>query len=242
MAGFFICGTDTDVGKTVATVLLGQALIDNGLAVDFYKPVQSGGQFIDGQLVAPDVELYKIALAEEEKRYTYLFKKPSSPHYAALFEGKSIDVSELVRQVKRRASSTKYLLAEGAGGLYVPLNNEGSCVIDLVQASGLSTIIVARTGVGTINHTLLTVEALRNRGILIEGIIFSSTEKIEKEIEEDNIEMVKKLTNLSVIGTINYTKNLEVKLRDQRFRSSIVSTWKIENLKESDENASRTDR
>ena len=54
--------------------------------------------------------------------------------------------------------------------------------------------------------------------------------------------MVKKLTNLSVIGTINYTKNLEVKLRDQRFRSSIVSTWKIENLKESDENASRTDR
>ena len=77
MAGFFICGTDTDVGKTVATVLLGQALIDNGLAVDFYKPVQSGGQFIDGQLVAPDVELYKIALAEEEKRYTYLFKNQS---------------------------------------------------------------------------------------------------------------------------------------------------------------------
>ena len=240
MAGFFICGTDTDVGKTMATVLLGQALINNGLAVDFYKPVQSGGQFIDGQLVAPDVEWYKTVLAEEEKRYTYLFKKPSSPHYAASIEGKSIDVSELVRQLKRRSFGSKYLLAEGAGGLYVPLNNDGSCVIDLLQASGLPTIIVARTGVGTINHTVLTVAALRSRGILIAGIIFSSTEKIEKEIEVDNIEMVKKLTNLPIIGTIPYTENFEEKLRDQRFRSSIVSTWKIKNLKESDENASRT--
>ncbi|MDS9472840.1 dethiobiotin synthase [Sporosarcina pasteurii] len=241
MAGFFICGTDTDVGKTVATVLLGQALIDNGLTIDFYKPVQSGGESIDGQLIAPDVERYKAVLeTETEKRYTYLFEKPSSPHYAAAIEGKSIDVVELERQLKRRASSTKHLLVEGAGGLYVPLNNEGYCVLDLIQAGQLPAVIVARTGVGTINHTILTIEALRSRGITIAGIVFSNTNNDEKAIKEDNIKMIKKLTNLPIIGTIPFTEHMEEKLLDQSFRSSIVSKWNIESLKEGDKYANST--
>ncbi|AOV06199.1 dethiobiotin synthase [Sporosarcina ureilytica] len=241
MAGFFICGTDTDAGKTVTTVLLGQALIDNGITIDFFKPVQSGGEYIDGQLIAPDVEQYKAVLAQEgEKRYTYLFKKPSSPHYAAAIEGKSIDVGELERQLKRRASSPKHLLVEGAGGLYVPLNNEGYCVLDLMQAGELPAIIVARTGVGTINHTILTVEALRNRDISIAGIVFSNTNNDEKAIEEDNIRMIKKITCLPVIGTIPYIENIEDNLLNQQFRSSIVRTWDVENLKVGDKRANST--
>lgn len=233
MAGFFICGTDTDVGKTVATVLVGQALIDDGLPIDFYKPVQSGAQLIDQQLVAPDVELYKKVLAEgDKKRYTYLFKKSSSPHFAASFESKSIDVSELVKQLNLRSSGASYLLAEGAGGLYVPLTNDGVFLIDLIKESGLPAIIVARTGVGTINHTMLTVEVLRNRGIQIKGIIFSSTKKIDKEIEVDNIGMIEKLTKLPIIGTIPYIENIESKLGDKVFRSTIVNGWKIDKLKE----------
>jgi len=177
--------------------------------------------------------LYKKVLAGDgEERYTYLFKKPVSPHLAASCEGKSIDVSELVKQLRLRSSGSNYLLAEGAGGLYVPLNNKGSCVIDIIAGSELPAIIVARTGVGTINHTTLTAEVLRNRGIPIGGIIFSSTDKIEKEIEEDNIKMVEKLTHLPVIGWIPYTECIENRLEDKNFRSSIVKAWKIDKLRE----------
>lgn len=242
MSGLFICGTDTDAGKTVATVLLGQALLDVGVSVDFYKPVQSGGQWVNGKLVAPDVEWYKAVLPTKEKRYTYLFETPSSPHYAAAIEGTSIDINKLTDYLKRTSSNIDCLLAEGAGGLYVPLDDQGICMIDLIENSDYPAIVVARTGVGTINHTLLTVEALRNRHIPIGGLIFSNTEPVNEEIEADNIAMITKLTNLPTIGTIPYIENLEEKLHHQHFRTSIVQTWKIEHLKEMARYANSTGR
>lgn len=232
MRGLFICGTDTDAGKTVATVLLGRALLDAGIAIDFYKPVQSGGQWVDGKLIAPDVELYKTVLPTTETRYSYLFETPSSPHYAAALEETAIDSETLTTYLTSPPPGIDLLLAEGAGGLYVPLDAQGTCIIDLIEKSYYPAIIVARTGVGTINHTLLTVEALRNRGIPIEGLIFSNTTPVNEDIVADNLAMISKLTNLPTIGTIPYIENIEEKLHDQNVRTSIVHTWKIEHLKE----------
>ncbi|WP_100330341.1 dethiobiotin synthase [Bacillus xiapuensis] len=233
MSGFFITGTDTDAGKTIATLLLTHALLEKGVKVRPYKPVQSGAEERDGKLVAPDAELYKLLPAlHNEELSSYLYKKASSPHLAAEKEGREIPVDRILEEINERANGEQWLLVEGAGGLYVPLNRRGYCMIDLMEALKFPVVVAARASLGTINHAMLTAESLKNRGLRIAGFILSSTVPEDEEIEKDSRSMIEQLSGLPVIGKIPYVENISARLTDEVFRSAIVRGWKIGRLQE----------
>ena len=161
--GFFITGTDTDVGKTVASAWA--VLHLNGA---YYKPVQSG---IDDGM--SDNETVRALTDLDDQSFfpsDYNLGAPLSPHEAARLESVRIDMTAL-----RLPSSTRPLIVEGAGGVLVPLN-ENALMVDLMARFALPLIVVARSGLGTINHTLLTLEALRGRGLAVAGVIMNGGE------------------------------------------------------------------
>lgn len=153
--GYFVTGTDTGVGKTVVS-----AVLCAGLRAGYWKPVQTGT--IEGC----DSEFLKY-YSPEIFPEAYKFLAPLSPHAAAGLEGVSITCERVMANCPSLSHS---LIVEGAGGVLVPLN-EHQFMIDLIQATGLPTIVVTRSELGTINHTLLTLHALRQRKISIAGIV-----------------------------------------------------------------------
>lgn len=162
MRGFFVTGTDTDVGKTVVSAWL-LAHLD----ACYWKPVQAGTEpETDTQTVRRLAELPEDRIVPE----AYVLKEPMSPHEAARREGISIDMAKLVGP-----QDDRLLIVEGAGGLLVPLN-ETDYVIDLIEDLNLPVVLVARSSLGTINHTLLSLEALRRRGLVVAGVVINGPE------------------------------------------------------------------
>lgn len=162
----FITGISTDVGKTIAS-----AIIVEALEADYWKPIQAG------DLDNSDSHKIKSLISNCQTTIhpnSYRLHTPASPHLAAELDGITIDLNQIVEPVLK-----EHLVIEGAGGVLVPLNNEG-CVIDLIQ-DDYKVVVVSRHYLGSINHTLLTIEALKNRNIAIAGIIFSGTENKASE-------------------------------------------------------------
>lgn len=157
MRGVFVTGTDTDVGKTLVSAWLVQAW-----GADYWKPVQTGAADVtDYGTVArlvPDATIHPPA---------YVFQAPLSPHEAARRERARIDVSALVPP-----QTSNRLVVEGAGGVMVPLN-EVALTVDFMERLGLPALVVARSSLGTINHTLMTLEVLRRRRIPILGVVMN---------------------------------------------------------------------
>jgi malonyl-CoA O-methyltransferase len=159
MRGVFVTGTDTDVGKTVVSAWLVRAL-----DADYWKPVQAG---LDGETDS-DVVLRLAGLAPARIHASaYRLEAPLSPHEAARREGVRIDLSRF-----ELPASPRPIVVEGAGGLLVPLNDR-ALIADLIARLGLPAVLVARSTLGTINHTLLSLEALRARRIPCLGVVIN---------------------------------------------------------------------
>jgi dethiobiotin synthetase len=157
----FITGISTDVGKTIASAILVEAL-----QADYWKPIQAG------DLDNSDSHKIKLYLSNKKTVIhpnSYALNTPVSPHYAAERDGITIDIKHIIEP-----KTDNHLVIEGAGGVYVPLNDT-DCVIDLIKED-YKVVVVSRHYLGSINHTLLTIEALKNRKISIAGIIFSGDE------------------------------------------------------------------
>ncbi len=166
MLRFVITGTDTDVGKTVFAAGLAAHL-----GARYWKPVQAGlAGATDSELVAQLVDGRATILPE-----AYRLATPCSPHEAARIDCVTIDPARLTLP-----DGDEALVVEGAGGALVPLSND-LLIADLFARWGLPVVVVARTALGTINHSLLTIEALRARGIAIVGIAFSGDENAHSE-------------------------------------------------------------
>ena len=155
-----VCGTDTDVGKTVVSALLVQ-----GLNAVYWKPVQSGLE--NGGDRERVVELIDLP-SDRWIAETYAFQAAVSPHWAAELENRRLDPTQLTLP----ATGTRPLVVETAGGLHVPLTRSWQ-QIDQLQKWMLPVVLVARSGLGTLNHTLLSLEALRNRKIPVVGLILN---------------------------------------------------------------------
>ena len=179
----FITGIGTDVGKTIAA-----AIVTQSLEADYWKPIQAGD--------LEDSDSHKI------KKYlsntttiihpnSYAFTTPASPHLAAELDGVVVDV----KQVTEPLTNNSHLVIEGAGGVFVPLNDDGT-IADLIKPD-YKVIVVSRHYLGSINHTLLTIEALRHRDITIAGIIFNGDENAASET------IILKKTGLIMIGRID---------------------------------------
>lgn len=157
----FITGIGTDVGKTIASAIVVQAL-----KADYWKPIQAG------DLDNSDSHKVKSLVANAQSQFhenSYQLNTPASPHWAAQLDGITIDLKKITEPKTRNN-----LVVEGAGGILVPLN-DNDCVVDLIQKD-YKVIVVSRHYLGSINHTLLTIEALQNRKITVVGIIFSGDE------------------------------------------------------------------
>ena len=178
----FITGIGTDVGKTITS-----AIITQSLEADYWKPIQAGDlDNSDSHKIQRYISNTKTVIFEN----SYKLKTPASPHLAAELDGITIDFKNITEPI-----TNNHLIIEGAGGILVPLNNE-DCIIDLIK-SDYKIIVVSRHYLGSINHTLLTFEALKSRNLSVAGIIFSGDENKATE------EIILNKTKAKVIGRID---------------------------------------
>ena len=166
----WVLGTDTNVGKTVTSAVILERYVDAG-PIAYWKPISTGGDDDRDRTTLSQWVDSRITILEE----SYLFEPPVSPHLAARLANTQIDpervLSDLVRHAM--ADQDRILLIEAAGGVLVPITNDGFLTVRLVQESTLPAVVVARSALGTINHTLLTLEALRARQIEIAGVVIN---------------------------------------------------------------------
>ncbi len=200
MRGLFVTATDTEVGKSVVAAALVAALAARGTPVGTFKPVVTGlddapepGKPHDHELLARCAEMAPAEVAP------YRFGPAVSPHLAAEMAGVSIDPSMLA-EVARRDGGQRTLIAEGVGGLLVPLTVSGFLVLDLVVELGLPLVVVARPGLGTINHTLLTLQVARERGVHVRGVVMTPWPQEPNTMERSNRATIEVLGDVPVAG------------------------------------------
>jgi len=173
--GIFITGTDTGVGKTIVTATLARLLRMRGVKVGVMKPVTSGCREEEGALLSDDALLLCRAAAVpcDSDVAPYLLREPLAPAEAAKRDGVRIEFDRIRESFERLTDEYDFLLVEGAGGLMVPLAG-GLLVADLVRELDLPLLVVARPGLGTINHTVLTCFSARQMGIPLSGVIVNN--------------------------------------------------------------------
>ena len=182
MKRIFVTGIGTDVGKTVVSAVLVEAL-----KADYWKPVQTGNFFSN------DTREVKRIVSNTKSKFhpeSYLLKQPMSPHAAAELEGVEIQMDQL-----QLPKTNNHLIIEGAGGLMVPLNRK-YFMIDLIQQFDAEVILVVKNYLGSINHTILSIDALKHRGIKILGII------IKEEPHELSESIILQYSGLKLLGRI----------------------------------------
>lgn len=201
----FITGIGTDVGKTITS-----AIITQSLEADYWKPVQAGDlDNSDSHKIQRYISNDKTVIHEN----SYKLNTPASPHLAAEIDGITIDLKKIIEP-----KTKNHLVIEAAGGILVPLNNEDS-IIDLIKED-YKVMVVSRHYLGSINHTLLTLEALNSRNIKVAGIIFSGDENKASE------GIILKKTNAKFIGRIEnepYFDQNVIQYYADEFRENLVS-------------------
>ena len=200
----FITGIGTDVGKTITSAIVTQAL-----EADYWKPVQAGDlDNSDSHKIQRYICNEKTIIHEN----SYKLNTPASPHLAAAIDGITIDLKKIVEP-----KTKNHLVIEGAGGLLVPLNDNDT-IIDLIK-SDYKIILVSRHYLGSINHTLLSFEALKSRNLKVAGIIFSGDENRATE------EIILKNTGATFIGRIDNEPYFDInvtKYYADKFRKNLL--------------------
>jgi dethiobiotin synthetase len=197
LRGLFVTGTDTGVGKSVLAASVCAALAARGERVAAFKPVVTGLDDEPGEFGHDHELLAAAANAEQapEDVAPYRFGPPLSPHLAAELAGERIEPARLLEA----ARAHEPLVCEGVGGLMVPITT-GYLVRDLAVDIALPVVVAARTGLGTINHTLLTVEAARTAGLRVAGVVMTLWPEEPAEIERSNRETIERLSRVPVSG------------------------------------------
>ena len=201
----FITGIGTDVGKTIAS-----AIVVEALEADYWKPIQAG------DLDHSDSHKVKALVANNKSVFHsngYALNTPASPHLAAQLDGITIELKQI-----KEPKTKNHLVIEGAGGILVPLNDE-QCIIDLIQKD-YKVIVVSRHYLGSINHTLLTIEALKNRKIALAGIIFSGDENKATE------SIILNKTGVKCLGRIDnepYFDSNVIQYYADKFRENVLN-------------------
>ena len=201
----FVTGIGTDVGKTIAS-----SIITESLQADYWKPIQAGDlDNSDSHKIQRYISNDKMVIHPN----SYKLNTPASPHLAAEIDNIAIDLANIIAP-----ETENHLVIEGAGGLFVPLNNHDT-IIDLIQPD-YKVIVVSRHYLGSINHTLLTIEAFQNREIKVAGIIFSGEENKATE------SIILSKTGIKFIGRIEqepyFDQNVIKDYADQ-FRENLLS-------------------
>lgn len=199
LRGIFVTGTGTGVGKSIVSAAICAALADRGETVAAFKPVITGLDERAGEWPLDDELLARHASAGQtrEEISPHRFGPPVSPHLAAEMAGEQIEPLALARAARERAEKADALVCEGIGGLMVPLAG-GFLVRDLAVELDLPVVIAAQTGLGTINHTLLTIEAANAAGLNVTGVVLTPWPAEPDELVRNNRETIERLGNVPV--------------------------------------------
>jgi dethiobiotin synthetase len=200
--GIFVTGTDTGIGKTVVTSAIVAALRAEGLNAGVWKPVQSGALLGSGVTDAERILSMTGIMERPEAVAPFTFEAPLTPMLAAKQAGVTLTLEEVMAAGIPLAERYEALIIEGAGGLAVPLTDH-ALMLDFIQELRIPVLIVARSGLGTINHTLLTASLLRHRDVPIVGVVINDGEY--NELSDDpsiatNAELIERYGNLQVLG------------------------------------------
>ncbi|MGN0908458.1 MAG: dethiobiotin synthase [Succinivibrio sp.] len=204
MKSLFVTGTGTDVGKTRACAAIARYFTRKGLSFAYYKAAASGTL----DLAKSDPGRVKAAASlpqPDETLCSYLYAHPLSPHLAARTEGGPFpDLGVIEKAWRSLGRDYEYVLTEGAGGIVCPLLHEGGrrlFYIDVLKRFGIGALIVADAGLGTINHTVLTHEYLKARGVEVKGVILNRWNGSDP-MHRDNEAMIREMTGLATVARI----------------------------------------
>lgn len=215
--GFFVTGTDTGVGKTIITAALIKAAHILGFKACGMKPIETGCKRVENSegnnsLIPTDGTFLReiTGTGESIDLITPIrFENPLAPLPASEIEDKPIDLDKIKTAYKELSNRYDVVIVEGIGGLLVPIKR-GHFVIDLAKDFGLPIIVVSKPGLGTINHTMLTVNYAINKGLDVAGIIINYNRTSEGTLAENtNPEIIRRLSPVPVIGIFPYLKELE---------------------------------
>lgn len=216
--GYFITGTDTGVGKTIVTAAILRSFIKKGLKVGAMKAIETGCLNKDGILLPTD-GMFLRDMAEMSDSIDLItplrFENPLSPFVAAKLENSEVEIDRVFKAFDALRKKYDFIVVEGVGGLMVPLRKEEKkkatfyFVRDLIKELGLSAIIITKPTLGTLNHTILTIEALKSKKIPIKGYIINFSEPAKNDIaEKTNPEALRELLDISFLGIMPYLSDL----------------------------------
>ncbi len=224
MRGLFITGTDTGVGKTVLAGAIVSALVASGVRVRALKPVITGLDEPSGADWPPDHQLLATASRTRLEQVTLARFGPAvSPHLAAELEERPVDVERLEAGIRKAAEGAELVIVEGVGGLLVPLSASGD-VRGLAGALGLPLVIAARPGLGTINHTLLTLEAARVAALKVAGVVLTPWPDEADVIERSNRDTIASRGEVDV-AVLPRIESADPELLARAGRSLPVERW-----------------
>jgi len=205
--GIFITGTDTGIGKTYVAAGIAEALRQSMLDVGVMKPIETGCLKRAEKLIPGDaLRLIRAADVHDDLNLVnpYRFSKPLAPSVAAGFEHKKIVIKRIMKAYWTLSRRHDFMIVEGAGGIMVPLTQKAT-YLDLAQVMQLPVLIVARPGLGTINHTLLTISALRARKIPITGVAINYAQDWKRELaEKTSPTSIEKISGVRILDTISH--------------------------------------
>ena len=214
--GFFITGTDTGVGKTFFC-----SILMSKYNFDYWKPVQTG-KFIEN-----DTLYIKENSGVKKNRFhkpIYTFKKPLWPHLESSYERISINIKRI-----KKPKSNKPLIIEGAGGILVPLNKK-DLIIDLIKKFKLPVIVVSKSILGTINHTLMTLEILKKNKIKVFGVVLNNIKNKKEGIDNaKSIEAFGKIKVIAQISSINRITKKKIEILSKKEFINVFKIWIIQN-------------
>ena len=211
MNGFFITGTDTDVGKTVVTACLTTLFKSQGIDVGVMKPIETGVDPACNSSANSDAKFLMEVSGNTDSAdevCPYRFKTPASPYQAAQIAERAIQPATIIENFKLLQSHHNLMLIEGIGGLLVPITNRYN-VANLALEMGLPLIIVSRLRLGTLNHTLLTINAARQHGLKIKGVILNQKESNTLDsVEKQQSTLIKELSDIPILGICPFIKDI----------------------------------
>jgi dethiobiotin synthetase len=207
--GIFITGTDTEVGKTLIAAGLVVALQDQGIDVGVMKPLESGALCFESAPIPRDAfYLKEIAGVQDDLELInpYCFRPPLAPGAAAEQEGVEVDLQRIKGAYEALKGRHQFMVVEGAGGLLVPIA-KGTLLPELIKILDLPLLLVARSSLGTINHTLLTLAYCQQEGLEVMGTVINKSTLDADPAEEGNPRYITQFGRTSVWGTFPYLKD-----------------------------------
>ena len=215
MHGIFITGTDTGIGKTIVTAAIVSILRRAGIDAAPMKPVQTGCLGSLDRLASPDLDFCLAAArmspsaSERALMCPYRFKDACSPHLAAARAHTKLRLPDMRKALLALSRMHRFMVVEGAGGIMAPVSGKKT-MLDLMQTYSLPVVLVARSGLGTINHVLLSLHRIREAGLEVAGVVMNRTQPDTPQwIEKDNRATIERLGKTRILGLLPFRCDLD---------------------------------